>query len=425
MKTILPFLIAMLCLSLNSQAQKTPDQNSTPVIHQVDISSQKKFVNDAKALIGLMGKKRIVALGEGTHGTAEFYKLRYWITRELIEKHGFNHIAFENDLSDGLLLNQEVNGKADLNSIMKKRLLSIWQNEETKELLAWVRNYNQTHKKRVSIDGIDYVYLNPDIEALGKVLAGEAAFSAGIQQLRAPASLQDEVWEAMNKKDAKVDFPAMYKSSYKGYLIADSLDQKINASNLSTEIKSASHLIMMNIKQGFSPFYHYITKTNEPSRDVNMAGNVAEILKNSNDKMVIWAHNAHVAKTGVFNNTVGGMGGEIAKLFPGQYFVMGTGTATGTFAATEQSRDSYTNPMKAYPLEKTVANSWETQFLTNSKPAFYFFPDRYNSKNEVKPMRFIGYGPKSDSSTNEKTNIGQHFDAFLFVSNSNAANPLK
>ncbi|PYF74806.1 erythromycin esterase family protein [Pedobacter nutrimenti] len=425
MKTILPLLIAMLCLSLNSRAQKTPDQNSTPVIHQVNISSQKKFVNDAKALIGLMGKKRIVALGEGTHGTAEFYKLRYWITRELIEKHGFTHIALENDLSDGLLLNQELNGKADLNSIMKKRLLSIWQNEETKELLTWVRNYNQTHKKRVSIDGIDYVYLNSDIEALRKVLTGEAAFSAGIEQLQAPASLQDEVWEAMNKKDVKVDFPAMYKSSYKGYLVADSLDQRINASNLSAEIKSASHLIMMNIKQGFSPFYHYITKTNEPSRDVNMAGNVAEILKNSNDKMVIWAHNAHVAKTGVFNNTVGGMGGEIAKLFPGQYFVMGTGTATGTFAATEQSRDSYTNPMKAYPLEKTVADSWETQFLTNSKPAFYFFPTQYNSKNEVKPIRFIGYGPKSDPSTNEKTNISQHFDAFLFVSNSNAASPLK
>lgn len=425
MKTTFPIFIAILCLSVNSRAQKATGQNNVQDLYQVDMTNQKKFISEAKPLIEQMSQKRIVALGEGTHGTAEFYKLRYWITRELIEKKGFTHIALENDLSDGLLLNEGLNSEADLNILMKKRLLSIWQNEETKELLTWVRSYNQTHKKRVSIDGIDFVYINVDIEALQKVLVNQTSFLASVEQLKAPASLQDEVWEAMNVKDSKIDFKAMGESSYKGYLMADSLDQRINASGLSMQVKSASHLIILNIKQAFAPFYHQATKTDEPSRDVNMAVNVAEILKNSNDKMIIWAHNAHVAKTGIYDNEVGGMGGEIIKRFPGQYFVMGTGTATGTFAATEQSRDSYTNPMKAYPLEKTIADSWETQFLALNKPAFYFFPAIYNSKNDVKPMRFIGYGPKSDPGTNDKTNISKHFDAFLFISNSTAATPLK
>ena len=387
MKTTFPILIAILCLSVNSRAQKATGQNNVQDLYQVDMTNQKKFISEAKPLIEQMGQKRIVALGEGTHGTAEFYKLRYWITRELIEKKGFTHIALENDLSDGLLLNEGLNNEADLNTLMKKRLLSIWQNEETKELLTWVRSYNQTHKKRVSIDGIDFVYINVDIEALQKVLTHQTALLAGVEQLKAPAALQDEVWEATNVKDSKIDYKAMGESSYKGYLMADSLDQRINASSLSMQVKSASHLIILNIKQAFAPFYHQATKTDEPSRDVNMAVNVAEILKNSNDKMVIWAHNAHVAKTGIYDNEVGGMGGEIIKHFPGQYFVMGTGTATGTFAATEQSRDTYTNPMKAYPLEKTVADSWETHFLALNKPAFYFFPARYNSKNEVKPIQ--------------------------------------
>lgn len=372
-----------------------------------------------------MAEKRIVALGEGTHGTAEFNTLRYWITRELIEKKGFTHIAFENDLSDGILLNQELNTKADLTTLMKNRLLSIWQNEETKELLTWVRSYNQSHKKRISIEGIDYVYLNADIEALQKTLAHQPLLLSKVEKLKTPANLQDEVWEAMNQKDSKVDFNAMAKSSYQGYLMADSLDQMIRTGNLSAETKSASHLIILNIKQGFAPFYHQLTKTDEPSRDVNMADNVAEILKNSNEKMVIWAHNAHVAKTGIYDNAVGGMGGEISKRFPGQYFVLGTSTATGTFAATEQSRDTYTNPMKAYPLEQTVPESWETRFASLAKPAFYLFPKQYNSKNEVKPVRFIGYNPKSGPSTNDKTNISNLFDAFLFISDTNAASPLK
>lgn len=425
MKTALTLFILTLSLSINTRAQKASDQINPAGLHQVDMINQKKFISDAKPLIEEMSKKRIVALGEGTHGTAEFYKLRYWITRELIEKKGYTRIALENDLSDGLLLNRELNSQADLNTIMRKHLLSIWQNEETKELLAWVRNYNQTQKKKVSIDGIDYVYLNVDIAALQKLLANQTALLNSIEQLKASAVLQDKTWEDMNKKDSKIDFNAMAKSSYKGYLIADSLAQKINAANLSPQLKSASQLIILNIKQAFAPFYHQFTKTDEPSRDVNMANNVAEILKNTKDKMIIWAHNGHVAKTGIYDNQVGGMGGEIIKHFPGQYFVMGTGTATGSFAATEESRDTYTNPMKAYPLEKTVPESWESQLSALDKPAFYFYPAQYNSKNEVKPLRFIGYTPKSGPDTNDKTNISNHFDAFLFISNSTAATPLR
>lgn len=416
MKTTLQLLIAFLGLSFTSSAQ---------AVNELRFQNRQAFIKDAKPLINKMAEKRIVSLGEGTHGTAEFYKVRYWITRELVEQKGFTHIAFENDLSDGLFLNQGLNSATDLNALMRKRLLSIWQNEETKELLAWVRSYNQTHKKRVIIDGIDYVYNKVDIEALEQTLANQPAFLTGVAQLKAPAAFQDQVWEAMNVKDSKIDFEGMSKSSYKGYLIADSLDKRIEESGLPAQVKSESRLILSNIKQGFAPFYFYATKKEEPSRDVNMAHNVAEILKGSNDKMIIWAHNGHVAKTGIYDNSVGGMGGEIEKLFPNQYFVMGTGTASGTFAATEQSRDTYTNPMKAYPLEKTVADSWETQFVALNKPAFYIFPAQYNSKAEVKPLRFIGYGPKSDPSTNEKTDIGKHFDAFLFISQSNASTPLK
>lgn len=416
MKTTLQFLIAFLGLSFNTWAQS---------VNELSLNNRQAFVKNAQPLLNKMAEKRIVSLGEGTHGTAEFYKVRYWITRELVEQKGFTHIAFENDLSDGLLLNQELNSTADLKALMQKRLLRIWQNEETKELLAWVRDYNRTHQKKVIIDGIDYVYNLVDIEALEKALANQPEFLAGVAQLKAPAAFQDQVWEAMNVKDSKIDFDGMSKSSYKGYLIADSLDKKIEASNLPIKVKSESRLILSNIKQGFAPFYFYAVKKEEPSRDVNMAHNVAEILKDSKDKMIIWAHNGHVAKTGIYDNVVGGMGGEIDKLFPNQYFVMGTGTGTGTFAATEQSRDTYTNPMQAYPLEKTVADSWETQFLALNKPAFYIFPAQYNSKAEIKPLRFIGYGPKSGPSTNEKTDISKHFDAFLFISNTNAATPLK
>ena len=52
----------------------------------VNMQSYEAFKQSIKPLIEKMGAKQIVGLGEGTHGTAEFYKLRYWISRILIEE---------------------------------------------------------------------------------------------------------------------------------------------------------------------------------------------------------------------------------------------------------------------------------------------------------------------------------------------------
>lgn len=67
MKTTFPIFIAILCLSVNSRAQKTTGQNNVHDLYQVDMTNQKKFISEAKPLIEQMGQKRIVALGEGTH----------------------------------------------------------------------------------------------------------------------------------------------------------------------------------------------------------------------------------------------------------------------------------------------------------------------------------------------------------------------
>jgi protein-L-isoaspartate(D-aspartate) O-methyltransferase len=42
--------------------------------------------------------RRIILLGEASHGTAEFYRARAAITRRLIERHGFTIVAVEADL---------------------------------------------------------------------------------------------------------------------------------------------------------------------------------------------------------------------------------------------------------------------------------------------------------------------------------------
>jgi len=407
------------------QAQQTK-QAALPAkaVHNLPFTSYEAFRKSIKPLIAEMGTKRIVGLGEGTHGTAEFYKLRYWITRILVEEKGFNHVAFENDYSDGFLLNRELDTTTNLNALMQKRLLSIWQNEETKELLTWIRSYNKNHKQRVTIDGLDYVFLTPDVELLKSELANhiDPALANMLDLLQQAAIFQDGEWHGMNIKGFKSKWNELLKSSKRGYTVADSLENKLKDMSLPAGQKSAILLAALNLKQGFAPFN---PAAGEASRDSLMAQNAGKILQQAGSKMVIWAHEAHLAKTAIYNNAVGGTGGYLLKHFPGNYYVIGTGTATGTFAATTEPRDTYTNPMAPYSLKSPVKDSWEEQLNTAKAPAYYFFPKILNASGSKKKMRFIGYSPEIGPKVYDTTNISDLFDAFIFIKETHAATPLK
>jgi hypothetical protein len=54
--------------------------------------------------------KRVVLLGEATHGTAEFYDARAAITAMLVKQHGFNIVAVEADWPDAAVYDAYVRG---------------------------------------------------------------------------------------------------------------------------------------------------------------------------------------------------------------------------------------------------------------------------------------------------------------------------
>jgi protein-L-isoaspartate(D-aspartate) O-methyltransferase len=57
-------------------------------------------------LFDRFGDRRVVLLGEASHGTSQFYRARAAITRRLVEKHGFNIVAVEADWPDASAVNR-------------------------------------------------------------------------------------------------------------------------------------------------------------------------------------------------------------------------------------------------------------------------------------------------------------------------------
>src|SRR5439155_17734702 len=66
---------------------------------------------DLDGLLRRVGSARLVLLGEASHGSSEFYRMRQRITRELIERAGFGFVAVEADLPDAVLVDSFVRGR--------------------------------------------------------------------------------------------------------------------------------------------------------------------------------------------------------------------------------------------------------------------------------------------------------------------------
>ncbi|HYD31776.1 MAG TPA: erythromycin esterase family protein [Azospirillaceae bacterium] len=59
-------------------------------------------------LFGRLADKRVVLLGESSHGTAEFYRARARITEHPIRHHGFTIVAVETNWPDALSIDRYV-----------------------------------------------------------------------------------------------------------------------------------------------------------------------------------------------------------------------------------------------------------------------------------------------------------------------------
>jgi len=72
-----------------------------------------------KPLLARIGDARVVLIGEASHGTSEFYRMRDKISRALIETKGFNFVAIEGDWPDAARIDHQKLWTAELAKVWK------------------------------------------------------------------------------------------------------------------------------------------------------------------------------------------------------------------------------------------------------------------------------------------------------------------
>ena len=102
-----------------------------------------------EALEEIIGDARIVLIGEGSHGTHEFYEARAAITKWLIEEKGFCAVAAEADWPDAYRVNRYVRGLGDDASAddalsgFERFPAWMWRNVVVRDFVDWLHAHNQ------------------------------------------------------------------------------------------------------------------------------------------------------------------------------------------------------------------------------------------------------------------------------------------
>jgi erythromycin esterase-like protein len=130
-------------------------------------------IQDLRALRDLVGNARIVALGEGTHGTREFFQLKHRITQYLATDMGFTVFAIEANLPEAWKVNDYVlGGPGDPRALLDGMYFWTWNTEEVLEMVEWMRHFNASKRGRIEFTGFDMQAPDTAAAIVRRFLAG-------------------------------------------------------------------------------------------------------------------------------------------------------------------------------------------------------------------------------------------------------------
>lgn len=389
-----------------------------------------------------IGDARIVMLGEATHGTSEFYKVRAKLSKRLIQEKGFTIIAVEGDWPSAQSVNRYVKGFDEEGESARQVLTEsfnrwptwMWANEEVAELIEWLKRENDGKETadKTGFYGIDMYSLYESIDELLRFLQENPQFSADLELAKKAFSC----FEPYNR------MPEHYALS-----TAHFTDECISeVSSLLTTIRSHEDLysnvqekdlnITMNalVAKNAESYYRAMMQDDAISwniRDMHMVEAVDEILNYHGEdaKIIIWEHNTHVgdaSETSMAEHKMINVGQLIREKYGRMdTFAIGFGTYEGTVIAGE----SWGEPFQKMNVPPAKFNSWEGQMhAAKAEDQVILFTDENRHLfNEWIGHRAIGvvYNPEFEAYGNYvSSRVGSRYDGFVFVDRTTALRPL-
>lgn len=243
------------------------------------------------ALLERIGDARIVLIGEATHGTHEFYRLRAELTKMLIADHGFGAVACEADWPDARRVDRYVRGaRADADATaalgdFERFPQWMWRNEVVRDFATWLRATGNA-----GFYGLDVYSMHRSIARVIEHL-----------ELRGDAAAAKRARERYACFDSSRGDPQRYGRLVSMGLahecedaVVAELVELLRRSDADREAFDAAQnaRVVANAEEYYREMYSGGVSTWN-LRDTHMADTLDALLLHLGTKIVVWAHNSH------------------------------------------------------------------------------------------------------------------------------------
>ncbi|GED64438.1 erythromycin esterase family protein [Lysinibacillus fusiformis] len=350
-------------------------------------SSQKipsnKF-EDLAMLKPLLHDKRIVFLGESSHGVAQFNLAKTRLIQFLHQEMGYNVLAFESGLGDVMNAQGKIDKQAALQT-MKDAIFGVWWTKETLPLFEYAKTTQATEKPLV-LAGFD-------IQQQGAFTNGNWLQNPQLAQQFSDAEKQLAEWSSSKDvkgyqkektaiinvyKQVKAQVQTKEKELQKAYpneLQIVKLMERTLADRIRLADEYVELTIQSNIEMEQNKYESFLTTMEW--RDQAMMENLLWLAEEMypTEKFIVWAHNDHIRKAQ--SDVMGSpypvklMGERLPDIYKKYSYVLGLYMTSGETA---------NNMGETMPVLPPIKGSIEDIVSSANKP--YTFIDLRNRQNE-------------------------------------------
>ena len=396
---------------------------------------------DLNPLLSRIGDARVVLIGEATHGTSEFYRMRELITRALITKKGFTFVAIEGDWPDAARIDHYVRHfeyQPSEWTAFARFPTWMWRNNEVRTFVEWLRreNADRAPSERAAFHGLDLYSLHNSIREVLDYLDDVDPHAANVARERYGCLTP---WQSDPATYGRAALTGRYRSCEKevSSMLAGILTKRREYALRDGEryfdaVQNAR--LVINAERYYRVMY-YGSRASWNLRDSHMFETLKSLLAfyGSHSKAVVWAHNSHTGDASATEMSARGehnLGQLCRREFEDRAYLIGFGTDRGTVAAASD----WDGPMRIMSVRPAIEQSYErrlhivSQDIDESK---FFLPMRNRAPlQEVleRPRleRAIGviYRPDTELASHYfQAVLPRQFDEYIWFDETRAVTP--
>ena len=395
---------------------------------------------DVGAVVERIGDARVVLIGEATHGTSEFYRLRARLTRELIHTRGFNIVTAEADWPDAMRVNRYACGTAGADRPWRafaRFPTWMWRNHEVLGFVEWLREWNASRPAEASAGffGLDLYSMYTSIRLVLDYLDRVDPAAARVARERYGCLTP---WEG----DAATYGRAAVSGGYRVCeneavaMLRDMLARQIEYSARDGErwFDATQNARLVADAERYYRVMYYGGVKSWNLRDRHMFETLQSLLAfHGNDsKAVVWAHNSHLGDARAMEMGVRGelnVGQLCREAYGDRAFLIGFGTDHGTVVAASD----WDGPTQSMRVRPSHPKSYERLCHDSGVPAFVLHlrePARQEIRYELEAPRLqraigVVYRPDTELASHYfQASLPHQFDEYIWLDETSGVQPV-